>query len=57
MAVQKASFWQTTSGNDTMRFCRRNAKNLQVGVQEVGHQRIFGLQMAEKLGRKTWMHS
>jgi len=41
MPVQKAAFWQTTSGNDIMRFCRRNAKNLEVGMQEVGHMRIF----------------
>ena len=59
-AVQKAALWQTTSGDDIVHFCRRNAKNLEVGVQEVGHQRIFMIIWAPhggKLGRKTWMHS
>lgn len=53
MAVQKAAFWQTTSGNDIMGFCRRNAKSECRNWAIRGSSRLFELQMAENLGRKT----
>ncbi|CAA7269329.1 unnamed protein product [Cyclocybe aegerita] len=48
MAVQKVAFWQTVSGKGIMEFCRRNAKNVEVGIQEVGNQRIFTIVWAPK---------